>query len=627
MSAESSDSFEVVCRLRPCCQSQENVLYLDDEHVRIVTPSDKIVKASPESLFKFGHVFDGDATQKSVFKRTCENVIKKLLHGENGLLFTYGVTCSGKTHTISGTKQDSGILPRVVDVLFNSIPKLADKCIFTIKEKNVVTANPFDRALYNYNNLIKERSYVEMQKLSLLYHDQQLESLKIKVMDKGEISAIFISYMELYNQQVFDLFDEEGSARKDLRTDSFGTLYCENLIEHEVSCTAEVLAYFNKAQERRKTAQTALNDTSSRSHSIFTVRLVKGIASNYAVGQASITQSQLFLVDLAGSERAKRTNACKERLNEANAINNSLLTLRRCFDALRNNQTKKNKILPPYRENKLTLLFKSFFEGKGSIKMIVCINPREEDFEENIHVLGFAEVSQEVELCSKDKTESCKPISMINGNNYSRHDIVAWHKEAETIFKSQEYGLIKSLTSQLNSRVWEICKEAREHILVQLCEKDLLALKFDALEEEKEDILALSQECKTRINEYELEKKKYKMSVDKLEQEYQDLVLKQQESTTLLKAEPKESKSSNVKLPPVLGSFRQRPQSRELNSTLNVRKRVEMFNKLAGAQSKENMNDGPSTKRALVGKSYTSCNQPYLKSKSTTANIARPKWN
>ncbi|VDM66082.1 unnamed protein product, partial [Strongylus vulgaris] len=109
-----------------------------------------------------------------------------------------------------------------------------------------------------------------------------------------------------------------------------------------------------------------------------------------------IVVSQLSLVDLAGSERTKRTNNVGDRLAEAASINKSLMVLRQCIDKLRRNQRSGTSESVPYRDAKLTMLFKNFFEGSGKIRMIICANPKPSDFEENLNVLAFAEESQTV---------------------------------------------------------------------------------------------------------------------------------------------------------------------------------------------------------------------------------------
>ncbi|PIO36091.1 hypothetical protein AB205_0023600, partial [Aquarana catesbeiana] len=111
-----------------------------------------------------------------------------------------------------------------------------------------------------------------------------------------------------------------------------------------------------------------------------------------------VTVSQLSLVDLAGSERTNRTKAEGNRLREAGNINQSLMTLRTCIEILRENQMCGTNKMVPYRDSKLTHLFKNYFDGEGKVRMIVCVNPKADDHEESLQVMRFAEMTQEVEI-------------------------------------------------------------------------------------------------------------------------------------------------------------------------------------------------------------------------------------
>lgn len=172
-------------------------------------------------------------------------------------------------------------------------------------------------------------------------------------------------------------------------------MFVHGVTEIEIKSVNEALEAYQRGQKRKRMEQTALNEESSRSHSIFNIRLVQApsdnIGENIIQDKRVVTISQLSLVDLAGSERSSRTKNTGLRLREACNINNSLLTLRTCLDYLRENQHSvadcKKKI--PYRDSKLTHIFKSYFEGEGQISMIVCINPRAEDYDENIVSFSF----------------------------------------------------------------------------------------------------------------------------------------------------------------------------------------------------------------------------------------------
>ena len=97
-----------------------------------------------------------------------------------------------------------------------------------------------------------------------------------------------------------------------------------------------------------------------------------------------ISISQLSLVDLAGSERTARTQCKGDRLREANNINANLMVLRTCMETLRDNQTSDSVKIVPYRDSKLTHLFKNYFDGEGRVCMVVCVSPCNKDYDETI---------------------------------------------------------------------------------------------------------------------------------------------------------------------------------------------------------------------------------------------------
>ena len=215
--------------------------------------------------------------------------------------------------------------------------------------------------------------------------------------------------MEIYNNTIYDLLDETNNGKtlqnKILREDAQRFMYINNVVEIEVKSAIEAFDLFNLGQRRKRMGNTVLNSDSSRSHSIFNVRLVQlEQEARNDKGELMIPEgnklkvSQLSFVDLAGSERCSRTQNTGMRLKEASSINNSLMSLRTCLEILRDNQTNNANRLVPYRDTRLTLLFKNYFEGEGNVKMIVCINPTVEDYEENLQVLKFSEMTQEVKV-------------------------------------------------------------------------------------------------------------------------------------------------------------------------------------------------------------------------------------
>ena len=236
------------------------------------------------------------------------------------------------------------------------------------------------------------------------------ETQRLSVDDDAQY-AIFISYVEVYNNYIYDLLETpqadivSGKPKllsKGLREDSYRNMYVYGVTEVEVKSPQEALETFFKGQKQRKVAQTMLNLNSSRSHSIFNIRLVSvpydPLGEDIMSDSTVLTVSQLALVDLAGSERTARTGNTGERLAEASKINQSLMTLRSCIEALRENQQNGGNKIVPYRDSRVTHLFRNYFEGEGKVKMIVCVNPRINDFDENVNVMKFSELTQEVQI-------------------------------------------------------------------------------------------------------------------------------------------------------------------------------------------------------------------------------------
>ena len=177
-------------------------------------------------------------------------------------------------------------------------------------------------------------------------------------------------------------------------------MYVHGVTEVEVKSTEEALEAFYRGQKQRSISATLLNTQSSRSHSIFNIRVVScpldPLGENILDDPSTVTISQLALVDLAGSERTNRTGNTGQRLAEASKINQSLMTLRTCLEILRDNQMSGHTKPVPYRDSRVTHLFRNYFEGEGGVKMVVCVNPRPADYEENVNVMQFAEMTQEV---------------------------------------------------------------------------------------------------------------------------------------------------------------------------------------------------------------------------------------
>jgi kinesin family protein 23 len=256
---------------------------------------------------------------------------------------------------------------------------------------------------------------------------------KLVNVNEDNIYAVFISCVEIYNNCIYDLLDDmkektshissmtkqthqsldqqPGTSlgfdcnnisltnnkmisknvveSKKLKEDNKGDIYIKDLNEIEVKSTEEALELVLKSRKNRVIS--SFDETDSfRSHCIFTIRVVQSSydpsknddVNVHLKNKSNIHVSQLSFVDLA--ETTKRNKINDSKLKEAGSINSSLMALRNCMEALRENLINGTKKMVPYRDSKLTTLFKSYFEGNGKIKMILCVNPCSIEFDEII---------------------------------------------------------------------------------------------------------------------------------------------------------------------------------------------------------------------------------------------------
>lgn len=122
----SKDSLQVYCRLRPMPSLNDVscITVISDTTLQLTSPETAVNFRSgvyKETQYNFNRVFDDKTSQKSIYDEVALPLVEQLVKGRNGLLFTYGVTGSGKTYTMTGVPSDGGIMPRCLDVLFNSI--------------------------------------------------------------------------------------------------------------------------------------------------------------------------------------------------------------------------------------------------------------------------------------------------------------------------------------------------------------------------------------------------------------------------------------------------------------------------------------------------------------------------
>ncbi|XP_060719921.1 kinesin-like protein KIF22 isoform X2 [Tachysurus vachellii] len=278
-------------------------------------------------------VFHGEqTTQQEVFLSSVKSIIPHILNGQNASVFAYGPTGAGKTHTMLGSQEQPGVIPRAVREVF------------------------------------------------------QLVRTQVKDQDEWEFS-VGMSYLEIYNEKVLDLLSP-SSQDLPIREDKDKNIIIPGLTHTSLSSFSDFHTHFVPASLNRTTASTKLNQRSSRSHAILLIKVVKC----QRVPPHRQQTGKLYLVDLAGSEDNRRTGNQGIRLKESGAINLSLFTLSKVVDCL--NTGTGGRV--PYRDSKLTRLLQDSLGGSAHSVMITNIAPEYKYYFDTFTALNFAAKSKQI---------------------------------------------------------------------------------------------------------------------------------------------------------------------------------------------------------------------------------------
>ncbi|KAF4981882.1 hypothetical protein FZEAL_2402 [Fusarium zealandicum] len=333
---ELKGNIRVMCRVRPALGDGEG------EEAKMSFPDDKtsaeIVLAGPEEKsslgnvsrknypFEFDRVFIPGTQNQEIFGEISQ-LVQSALDGYNVCIFCYGQTGSGKTHTMSSI---DGMIPRATHMIYDTITKL------------------------------KEKSW-----------EYTMEG----------------SFVEVYNEELNDLLtpndrNSDGRSKKlEIRHDeSRKQTMITNCKSVRLDSPSSVETMLEEAQNNRSVAATKANERSSRSHSIFILKL---IGENSATGERC--EGTLNLVDLAGSERLKHSQAEGDRMKETQNINKSLSCLGDVIEAL-----GRGSGHVPYRNSKLTHLLQYSLGGNSKTLMFVMVSPLETHLKETLTSLRFA---------------------------------------------------------------------------------------------------------------------------------------------------------------------------------------------------------------------------------------------
>lgn len=381
----------VYLRLRPV--EQPSPLYTVENNILKVHNIEQATtnnKDLAEKHYEFTDVFQNEASQQDIYESCVQSYIDT---EENLTLMTYGTSGSGKTFTMHGDEDNAGIIPRAMEHIFT-------------RYKHMISPTPGVKLDKGNIMLVGESNYPIEEKLrsrlmgaSSLHQINQLgikQQHEFESINVGKEDVfIWISFAEIYNENVYDLLSENDSRpnkpRKNLKIISNeGNAFVKDLTTVNVRTAQEAYAVFNAGLEQVNTASTNINMNSSRSHCIFMVNVI------FYTPPGNFSYCVYKFCDLAGSERLKKTENVGNRLKEAQRINSSLLVLGRCLDLVYARQQKKSKEVVPFRESKLTLLLQKSLMGREKITTIVNMMPKTEFIEENLHVLHFASIAQKI---------------------------------------------------------------------------------------------------------------------------------------------------------------------------------------------------------------------------------------
>ncbi|KAJ6380903.1 hypothetical protein OIU77_029741 [Salix suchowensis] len=314
-------------------------------------------------FFQFNRVFGPTATQDEVFMDT-QPLIRSVMDGYNVCIFAYGQTGSGKTYTMSGpsgrSTKDMGINYLALSDLFQMSNERKDIVNYSIQVQMVEIYNEQVR------DLLAEDSTATKYPLNYYYYLKIIKIAQNKLFHTNHAYVTSFVFLTMHKLEIRSCTGDDGLSLPDAKM-------------HSVKSTADVLNLMKLGEVNRVVSSTAINNRSSRSHSILTVHVHGKDVSG------STLHSCLHLVDLAGSERVDKSEVTGDRLKEAQYIN---------------------------KNSKLTLLLQDSLGGHAKTLMFAHLSPEGDSFGETISTLKFAQRVSTIELgavrANKESSEVMK---------------------------------------------------------------------------------------------------------------------------------------------------------------------------------------------------------------------------
>ncbi|XP_054147797.1 kinesin-like protein KIF1B isoform X3 [Melozone crissalis] len=353
----SGASVKVAVRVRPfnsreTSKESKCIIQMQGNSTSIINP--KNPKEAPKS-FSFdysywSHTSPEDpcfASQSRVYNDIGKEMLQHAFEGYNVCIFAYGQTGAGKSYTMMGKQEESqaGIIPQLCEELFEKIN----------------------------DNSNEEMSY-----------------------------SVEVSYMEIYCERVRDLLNPKNKGNLRVREHPLLGPYVEDLSKLAVTSYTDIADLMDAGNKARTVAATNMNETSSRSHAVFTIVFTQK-KHDTETDLSTEKVSKISLVDLAGSERADSTGAKGTRLKEGANINKSLTTLGKVISALAEvdnctskSKKKKKTDFIPYRDSVLTWLLRENLGGNSRTAMVAALSPADINYDETLSTLRYADRAKQI---------------------------------------------------------------------------------------------------------------------------------------------------------------------------------------------------------------------------------------
>ncbi|CBZ23789.1 putative kinesin [Leishmania mexicana MHOM/GT/2001/U1103] len=407
MSEDAKSRVQVSLRIRPVkkgARHSTKVVVRGAEGGSVVVDDEQRTKRA----YRFDHVFSGD--QAEVFEAIGWPMLREAYKGFNVCLFAYGQTGSGKTYSLlgdMGCEERAGVAPRFVRCLFDEAQRMVDE-------------------------------------------------------DADLTIKVSLSMIEVYMEKVRDLLAPRQRGQEpeslEIHEDPSRRVYVRGASVHQVLSAERMIELLRKGNANRQTAETKMNETSSRSHAIMQISL----SQEFACVEKKDLECVVSLVDLAGSERQAKTESTGQQFEEAKKINHSLLMLGRALNSF--SDRKGGDAFISLRESKLTRLLSESFGGNSKTWMLATVSPTAFNLTESISTLDYA--TNAMAITNKAKVNS--------------------------IFKSLELKELKAVVSSLEKQLESLAaaRDAKE-VDVAILQEERGALRLAVHTARSQDTAAL----------------------------------------------------------------------------------------------------------------------------------------